>query len=127
MIIKLCITIVCLVSISCTSNDNVPDIEKFVILGTEKFSSEKWKTSNQEQRALMVHDLLKNNNLLGKTRQDIIALLGKPTSYFDYDEFPAYVVGPKSITSEYAKGYVLAFITEKSTGLVKNYEIVPKL
>lgn len=76
---------------------------------------------------MMVYDLLKNGNLIGKTRKDVIVLLGEPTSYFDYDEYPAYVVGPKSVTSEYAKGYVLAFITEESSGLIKGYEFVPKL
>ena len=114
--------------IGCTQETNeIPSIENFKALGTIPFSQINWTSSNQEERGKMVYDLLKNSDFIGKKRADVVSVLGQPTSYYDYNEYPAYVVGPKTVSSEYADGYVLAFITDHVSGEITNYEIVPKI
>jgi len=114
--------------VSCTANNDAQNsLQEFKKLGSTKFTAQSWKGASQEERASMVYDLLQNNSPIGKSRNNVLALLGEPTSYYDYDEFPAYVVGPKTITSEYAKGYVLAFIVNSSSGIVEDFEFVPKI
>jgi hypothetical protein len=60
--------------------------------------------------------------LTGKQVKD---LLGPSTAYYDYDEYPAYLVGPKTVTSEYGKGYLWVFVTDKNSGKVREVILAP--
>lgn len=96
-------------------------------LGSREFSAAGWAAGTQEQRGEMVASLLAKHAPSSLTAKDVISLLGTPTSYYLYDENPAYVVGPKSIQSEYGRGYVLAFLTDKDTGKVVKVLFIPEV
>ena len=53
------------------------------------FDSQTWKQGNQDEvRIRMVDSLLRHHNLIGKSRGEVVALIGEPdnTSYFrEYD------------------------------------------
>lgn len=102
-------------------------IIKLKILGAKQFSKEKWRVASQEERANMVYDLIKSHNVIGMSADELIKLLGPPTAYYDYDEFPAYFIGPKSVNSVAGAGYVLAFIVNRSTGKTDRFVIDPEL
>jgi hypothetical protein len=59
--------------------------------------------------------------------EEVRRLLGKPTGYADYDEDPAYVVGPPTARSKYGAGYLLIFVTGKGTGRVMETRLVPEI
>ena len=44
----------------------------------EKFNSEKWKTGTQIERGNMSTDLVESKILIGKTKPEILNLLGQP-------------------------------------------------
>lgn len=108
---------------SCRSKSN-PD--KLKQLGTDRFSSELWLKSQPDARSSMVYDLVANHGVLGMTRTEIVALLGQPTAYYDYDEFPAYQIGEPS-TTEQTSARLIAFITDRKTGRITHYVIEPPL
>jgi hypothetical protein len=97
------------------------------MLGSREFTVESWATGTQEQRGEMVASLLAKHTATSLTAKQVIKLLGAPTSYYEYDEYPAYMIGPKSIESDYGKGYVLAFVTDKSTGKVVKVLLIPEV
>jgi len=117
------VLIVSLFIISC-SNNTVNNISK---LGNTEFTAENWAFGSQEQRGKMVHSLLNTHKVSGMEVKEIYELLGESTAYYEYDEFPAYIVGPKSIESAYGKGYVLAFPIDRSTGKIRKYVIEPDI
>jgi hypothetical protein len=47
-----------------------------VIINSDKFDSEKWKSGNARDRGKMVYDLRSSKILLGKTRREVDELLG---------------------------------------------------
>ena len=53
--------------LSCGNNDKA-----------EKFDTEKWRNGNQIERGNMSTDLVESKILIGKTKSEIIDLLGKP-------------------------------------------------
>lgn len=115
--------VLCLVSFICScSSSNDMNLQK---LGSEEFSKEAWGMASQEARAGMVYSLSRNYVFNQMNKDQVHALLGKPTAYYEYDEFPAYFVGPKKIESEYGKGYLLAFPLDRETGLVRELVIIP--
>ena len=61
------------------------------------------------------------------TASDVRQLLGPPTGYADYDEDPAYVLGPPTVQSEYGKGYLLIFVTDKRAGRLVKARLVPEV
>lgn len=78
-------------------------------LSQTQFNSKEWKSHLNDRNPLkinMVDDLLKSQNLIGKSRDEIIELLGKPeqVAYFNDYEF-VYWLGPErslmSIDSEW--------------------------
>lgn len=73
----------------------------------------------------MVASLLQQHQLQSRPSAEVRALLGAPTGYFDYDENVAYVVGPATVKSNYARGYLLVFIVDKSTSRVKEVRFEP--
>jgi hypothetical protein len=96
-------------------------------LGSREFSAARWAAGTQEQRGEMVASLLAKHAPSSLTAKDVISLLGSPTSYYLYDEYPAYVVGPKSIQSDYGRGYVLAFVTDKRSSRVIKVLFIPEV
>lgn len=105
----------------CSSNS----IEDIKVLGTNEFSKETWVNASQEERGKMVFSLLKKHDIKKMKVGEIKSLLGDSTAYYEYDEFPAYLVGPKSIKSDYGDGYLLAFPFDRKTGLIRNHIIIP--
>lgn len=96
-------------------------------LGSREFTVAGWAAGSQEQRGEMVASLLAKHAPDSLTVKDVTSLLGAPTSYYEYDEYPAYMVGPKSIQSDYGRGYVLAFVTDKATGKVIKVLFIPEV
>ena len=106
----------------CSSNS----LEDLKILGTNSFSKDVWVDASQEERGKMVFSLLHKYKVTKMKVEDIQSLLGKSTAYYDYDEFPAYLVGPKNIESQYGNGYILAFPFDRKLGMVRKYLILTK-
>ncbi len=55
------------------------------------------------------------------------SLLGPSTGYDDYDEHPAYLVGPDTVRSKYGNGYLWVFLTDKDNGKVRQVILVPSV
>ncbi|MCK9261997.1 MAG: hypothetical protein RBT39_17395 [Azoarcus sp.] len=100
--------------------------EQAKLLGTRTFSREAWATASQEQRGEMVFSFLSEHDPESLTSSSVKELLGRPTGYYDYEENPAYFVGSSSVESEYGKGYLLAFLAEKTSGKIVAVKIVPE-
>lgn len=107
--------------------DTSSTVEDLIALGTNEYSKDAWAKANQEERATMVYSFLKNHNITTMTYDDMVNLLGKSTGYYNYDSFPAYLVGPKTVKSEYGQGYLLAFPTDDETGKIKGYRLIPDI
>jgi len=105
------------------SSDSLEDLK---ILGTNNFSTEAWLNASQEERGTMVFSLLQKHNVTNMKVEEVQSLLGESTAYYEYDEFPAYLVGSKEIESEYGRGYMLAFPFDRKTGIVSQYVFLPK-
>ena len=73
----------------------------------------------------MVFSFLSQNDPKSLTAIGVKELLGTPTGYYDYDENPAYIVGPSNVESAYGKGYLLAFVAEKTSGKIMRVELFP--
>lgn len=101
-------------------------VEDLKILGRSDFSKDGWIKASQEERGEMVFSLLKKYNVTEMQVEDVQSLLGKSTAYYEYDEFPAYLVGSKKVKSESGDGYILAFPFDRKTGKVRKYIIQPK-
>lgn len=87
--------------------------------GDTEFSSQSWKSSNNEDKAKMVYSFLTKNNITNLQAADIYNLLGKSTAYYEYDEFPAYLIESSN------KEYTLAFPVNRETSKIRKYIIVP--
>jgi len=74
----------------------------------------------------MVFSFLSEHDPESLTSSSVKELLGRPTGYYDYEENPAYFVGSSSVESEYGKGYLLAFLAEKTSGKIVAVKIVPE-
>lgn len=95
------------------------------LLGNKAFSKDAWSSASQEQRGEMVASFLSQHEPSSLSADAVKQLLGPPTGYYDYDENVAYFVGPQSVQSQYGKGYLLAFITDKATGKITSVKILP--
>ncbi len=107
------------------SSCNTKNIEQVKILGNKQFSKKQWLTATQEERGQMTYSLLKGINLSNLTPNDILELLGKPTAYYEYDEFPAYIIGEQSIESDLEHSYILAFTVNRKTNNIDQFIIHP--
>lgn len=96
-------------------------------LGTDPFDEKIWSTAPQEDRARMVASFLEMHDPRQLTTEQVRRLLGPNTAYYEYDENPAYLIGPKSVVSDYGHGYLLAFVADKATGKVAKIVIIPKV
>jgi hypothetical protein len=99
--------LLCTIFISCKSQSKIIP-----------FDSAKWKTSDAETKHQMANDLVKNETLTGKTKSEIIELLGKPNQetsskdikfYYRLDD--GYFLGSK--TFEYSLVVIFSQETEK--------------
>lgn len=106
----------------CSSNS----LETLKVLGTDKFSKDGWMNASQRERGGMVFSLLQKYDVTNMQVEELQSLLGESTAYYEYDEFPAYLVGPENIESEYGNGYLLAFPFDRKTGVINKYIIHPK-
>ena len=115
-----------LISLAILSACSGSSVEKQAAsLGSKEFTAQAWASARQEGRGEMVASLLAKHHFAGTPAKDVKALLGPPTAYYDYDENPAYLVGPKSVKSPYGDGYLLVFVTDKNKGLVTEVKILP--
>jgi hypothetical protein len=93
-------------------------------LGNREFTVQAWQGATQEERGEMLASLLDKHRLVGRPAKEAVALLGKPTAYYEYDENPAYVVGPGTVESESGDGYLLVFLTDKATGRITDIRLI---
>ena len=100
--------------------------EQAKLLGSQAFSQAGWQAATQEQRGAMVYSFLAQHDVKSLSSSEIRNLLGKPTGYYDYDENPAYFVGPTAVESSYGKGYLLAFVADKESGRIRGVKIIPE-
>mgnify|MGYP000296433805 CR=1 FL=1 len=94
-------------------------------LGQTPFDKNAWAQANQEGRGAMAYDLIKKVQSEKLNSEQIKDLLGQPTGYFDYDETPAYFVGPQTVTSQYGKGYLIAFPFDPQTAYPLTPVVIP--
>jgi len=93
------------------------DITEYRYLGDQPFEREAWGDGLPGDRSKMVYSFLHENEPITKlTKRQIISELGKPTTYYVQEYFPAYLIEHEG------KKYVLAFSLEgnESTSQVKN-------
>jgi hypothetical protein len=102
----------CLLS-GCSSDSVEGEAKK---LGTREFATAAWTGGTQEERGQMVASFLGKYKAGELTGKQVRALLGPSTGYYDYDEYPAYLVG---------KGYLWVFITDKDNDKVRRAILVP--
>lgn len=107
----------------CTSSST---IDQARLLGDKPFAAEIWASASQEQRGEMVASFLSLYPPGSLSSDKVKQLLGHPTGYYDYDENPAYLVGPSTVESQYGKGYLLAFVTDKTDGKITSIKIIPE-
>ena len=116
----LCIAII--INLSGCSPDSIENVK---VLGTDKFSQTAWMKATREERGKMVYSFLRNHDVKKLKVEKIRSLLGEYTAYYEYDECPAYSIGPQTIESGHGKGYLLAFPFDRKTGITKKYVIIP--
>lgn len=96
-------------------------------LGTREFTAQAWKAATQEERGQMIASFLAKYKATELTAAQVRSLLGPSTGYYDYDEYPAYLVGPATVRSEYGNGYLWVFRTDKDNGKVRQVILVPSV
>ncbi|WP_157968866.1 hypothetical protein [Tropicimonas sp. IMCC34011] len=95
------------------------------VLGTTSFSPDRWASAGPETRGAMVHEFLAGHDVVGMTREEVVALLGEPTTYYDRDENLGWLVGPATVSSPYGRGYLLGMRVKK--GRVTSVTAIPQL
>lgn len=114
-----------LLALGCSSETT--DIEAVKKLGERDFSKSHWQESDAVERGKMLYSYLKKHKPISNlTRAQIEEELGPATGYYEYDEFPAYYVGPKPSGGD-QPAYLVAFITDHQTGKVKGIHVEPSL
>lgn len=83
--------------------------------GSVEFNSTVWNKSNSEVRAKMIYSFIKTTDIRKLSSKDIYSLLGKSTAYYEYDEFPAYILKSDN------KQYILAFPINRNTNKIRKY------
>src|SRR5690554_4682646 len=108
-------------------NSKTTDIEAVKKLGAREFSNAQCLESGAVERGEMLYSYLKqrepNSSL---TKAQVEEELGPATGYYEYDEFPAYYIGPKPDGVE-QPAYLVAFIIRHQTGQVKGFHVEPSL
>ncbi len=67
---------------------SIKELEQY---GTAPFNAEQWQ--QRQNRLSMVWDLSRDKRICNQTTDQIIALLGKPDSYFISEKFKAWSLG----------------------------------
>jgi len=106
---------------SCSSKYNIENLKK---LGTKNFEKKIWNDASNTEKATMIYSFVKTNKNLTTTK--VIEMLGKPTGYYDYDSYPAYFIGDKSVKSDYGVGYLIAFVPNNDNKII-DIIIIPKV
>lgn len=101
--------------------------EQARMLGNREFTQQAWASASQIDRGAMLASFLSKYPVNQLTAERVRQLLGRPTGYADYDEDPTYVVGPPTVRSDYGDGYLLIFVTDKTTGQVLETRLVPAI
>ncbi|MFC5548642.1 hypothetical protein [Massilia aerilata] len=94
-------------------------------LGTREFTAQAWRGGTQEERGQMIASFLGKHVVTELTGKQVKDLLGPSTGYYDYDEYPAYLVGPGTVRTEYGSSYLWVFMTDKNSGKVREVILVP--
>lgn len=97
------------------------------LLGTRSFTIERWAAADQVMRGELAASFLAIYPPAGMTRGEIVALLGRPTGYYEDAENLAYIVGPTTVKSPYADGYLMVFLFDRLSGRVTHVIFVPDL
>ncbi|WP_137173373.1 hypothetical protein [Massilia sp. HP4] len=95
--------------------------------GNDEFTPTAWAAADQLGRGRMLASFLRQHPVKELNADQVRALLGLSTGYADYDENLAYFVGPSTVESEYGKGYLLIFVTDKKTGRIQQLRLVPSV
>jgi len=95
--------------------------------GNDKFTPTAWAAADQLGRGRMLASFLRQHPVEELNADQVKALLGQSTGYADYDENLAYFVGPSNVESEYGKGHLLIFVTDKKTGRIQQLRLVPSV
>lgn len=95
--------------------------------GNDEFTPTAWAAADQLGRGRMLASFLRQHPASELSADQVRALLGRSTGYADYDENPAYFVGPSNVESEYGKGYLLIFVADKKTGRIQQLRLVPSV
>jgi hypothetical protein len=93
--------------------------------GNDEFTPAAWAAADQLARVRMLASFLRKHPAEELNTQQVKELLGKPTGYADYDENPAYFRGPSDVDSEYDRGHLLIFVSDKQTGRIQQLRLVP--
>ncbi len=117
-------SILCTLALLGCTNDSPPNFEKW---GNSHFTPERWQAADKKTRAALLHSFMQQRNVIGMKASELKKVLGKSTAYYNYDTFPAYLVGSEEVNSEYGKGYMIAFPIDHSTGLVKPIVVIPPI
>ncbi len=102
-------------------------VEQARLLGKREFAQQAWASASEVERGEMLASFLSKYPANQLTVEQVRQLLGSPTGYADYDEDPAYVVGPPRVESQYGKGYLLIFVSDKDTGRVREVRLLPEV
>lgn len=119
----LSMTLSVLMTLSGCSSESVEDQAKK--LGQREFTVQAWKAGTQEERGQMIASFLARYKPADLSAKEVGGLLGPSTGYYDYDEYPAYLVGPRAVKSDYGDGYLWVFITDKRHGKVQKVLLMP--
>jgi len=117
------IALLALMTLSGCSSESVEDQAKK--LGQREFTVQAWKVGTQEERGQMIASFLARYKPADLSAKEVRGLLGPSTGYYDYDEYPAYLVGPRAVKSDYGDGYLWVFITDKRHGKVQKVLLMP--
>lgn len=101
--------------------------EQSQAFGNDEFTPAAWAAADQLGRGRMLASFLRQHRVHDLSADQVRALLGPSTGYADYDENLAYFVGPSNVESEYGKGYLLIFVTDKKTGRIAQLRLVPSV
>lgn len=99
------------------SNSSIEEAKTF---GTKEFNSAEWKKANNTNRSRMIYSFLKNHDITSMSPANIYEMLGESTAYYEYDEFPAYLL-------ETNQGkYIIAFPVDRETKTIRKYILEPE-
>lgn len=103
---------------ACSSND-AKIMVQLKSFGTEPFSIQRWRHANNTQRASMLFSFMNEHDIKNMNAKGIIGYLGEPNGYYEYDEFPAYIVEHDN------QNYLVAFVVNRKNRNIGNVVIKP--